>query len=372
MKRTILLMLLIAAVLPLAAAQTPTPEPRTISRVGQDEITDEAFLTRLRYERFMLGISARIQYSYFLTAGIAREEIPAQLDFVFANPGLENPLLILKEQEPGVTHAGEVLTQMEQELFLQQAASARHIIATRGEADAAIDSYYEEIGVPAGDIETLKSGIFSFSTITEDGLRDIFRSRVLREKLVESITTDPESPYFVAPEETWVEVRHLLIAFPAGETVRPGDANSYFERVEEIADEIQDGLPFEEAVRQYSEDAATKEIGGLLESQPTTVYVDGFREAVETQIIGEVGAPVRTILGYHLILVEAREQRPLEEADLAPRRERAFERWLETEMPRARVNRSERWESFVPTFEDYTPLLGSILPLPTPTPTASR
>jgi len=84
--------------------------------------------------------------------------------------------------------------------------------------------------------------------------------------------------------------------------------NTYRERAGEVRTEILGGLSFEEAAKRYSDDESTADKGGLLgRFAPGDLGDPNFEGAAFTLPIGEVSAPVRTNLGYHLIQVDDRD-----------------------------------------------------------------
>ncbi|MFL0253255.1 peptidylprolyl isomerase [Clostridium neuense] len=70
-----------------------------------------------------------------------------------------------------------------------------------------------------------------------------------------------------------------------------------------IKKEIEEGKTFEDAAKEYSS-CPSKERGGDLGAFSKGQMVPEFEEAAFSQEIGEVGAPVKTQFGYHLIKVE--------------------------------------------------------------------
>ncbi|HUV03822.1 MAG TPA: peptidylprolyl isomerase [Armatimonadota bacterium] len=77
------------------------------------------------------------------------------------------------------------------------------------------------------------------------------------------------------------------------------------EKIEKIAQEIKDGLPFAEAARKYSEDVATKGKGGDLNFFTRADMQLEFSKAAFELKPGEMSVPVKTFHGYHLIKLTA-------------------------------------------------------------------
>lgn len=72
-----------------------------------------------------------------------------------------------------------------------------------------------------------------------------------------------------------------------------------------IKEEIDGGKAFEDAAKEYSS-CPSKERGGDLGAFSKGQMVPEFEKAAFAQEIGEVGAPVKTQFGYHLIKVESK------------------------------------------------------------------
>jgi len=80
------------------------------------------------------------------------------------------------------------------------------------------------------------------------------------------------------------------------------------EKIEKIAQEIKDGLPFEEAAKKYSEDEPNKDKGGdlgFLTRGEMPPEVPELSKAVFELKPGEMSAPVKTVHGYYLLKLTA-------------------------------------------------------------------
>ncbi|RMD85502.1 MAG: hypothetical protein D6808_05090 [Candidatus Dadabacteria bacterium] len=127
------------------------------------------------------------------------------------------------------------------------------------------------------------------------------------EKEVEVLPEDIEMYYsehqsqFRTPEE--VKVRHIQFTF--GENDTPEQMASLKEKAEEIRKRALSGEPFEDLVRAYSDDYATRDIGGdlgwLRRGDPRKEIV----AAAFKQKGGGVGELVETDSGYEVIYVDA-------------------------------------------------------------------
>lgn len=100
--------------------------------------------------------------------------------------------------------------------------------------------------------------------------------------------------------------RHILIGSKEGPAP---DAKTLSEeelkaKVAKVQAALKGGKSFEDAAKEFSDDPGSKDKGGLYENITFGAFVPEFEAAVRTQKIGEVGEPVKSQFGYHLIRVE--------------------------------------------------------------------
>lgn len=104
-------------------------------------------------------------------------------------------------------------------------------------------------------------------------------------------------------------VSHILVVAGAADgTSTPTDAEyeAALETIQGLEADIEDGADFAAVARESSEDPGSASQGGDLGCAPQGAYVEGFDEAVWSQPVGEVGPPVKSVYGYHLVLVRSR------------------------------------------------------------------
>ncbi len=124
---------------------------------------------------------------------------------------------------------------------------------------------------------------------------------------------DSNKSEFQVPER--VKASHILIAIPAdaSESVK-GEKKA---TAEEILARIKKGEDFSELAKQYSDDAATKNRGGMIGFFSKGSKEPAFEEAVAKLKKDEVSSPVLTSKGYNIIKVletKAAETKSLEES----------------------------------------------------------
>ncbi len=75
-------------------------------------------------------------------------------------------------------------------------------------------------------------------------------------------------------------------------------------KAEDLLKKIKDGADFAEMAKEHSEDRASGTNGGDLGQFPKGTMVPEFESALENLKPGEVGGPVKTTFGYHLVKLE--------------------------------------------------------------------
>ncbi len=101
------------------------------------------------------------------------------------------------------------------------------------------------------------------------------------------------------------EVAHIFVAVrpEAGEE----DVARKTEKINNIYQKIQEGMSFEDAVTEYSEDKGSAQNQGKLSKFTSSRVVPQFVLTVDSLTVGAISAPVRTLYGWHIIKLISRE-----------------------------------------------------------------
>ena len=134
----------------------------------------------------------------------------------------------------------------------------------------------------------------------------------------ENPTEEEVRAYFVANNERYATpekftARHILVSLKAmngGKALTEEEAKA---RLDKIQEELKAGKKLEDLAKDFSDDPGSKDKGGLYTDIAYGRFAKEFEEAVRRQEIGQVGEPVKTAFGYHLIQVLDRH--PKEPAD---------------------------------------------------------
>jgi parvulin-like peptidyl-prolyl isomerase len=195
------------------------------------------------------------------------------------------------------------------------------------EAATATSTPYTLEGYQNDYEEMIKS--FGTYNVSERTIRSIYEIELLRKKLREDITKD------IPQTEEQVLARHILVDTEE-------EANAAYER-------LQNGEDFATVAKELSKDTGSAVRGGELDWQPRSFFVKEFADAAFSQEIGEIGKPVKTEFGYHIIQVVAREQLPLSASQYEQVKDTAFNDWLTAEKEAATIETFESWKEHVPT-----------------------
>ena len=169
---------------------------------------------------------------------------------------------------------------------------------------------------------------FGNYNVSERTVRAVYEADLLRKKLVDDIAKD------IPHTEEQVLARHILV-----ETEEEAKA---------AYDRLTDGEDFATVAQEVSKDTGSAANGGELGWQPRSFFVKEFSDAAFSQKIGEIGQPVKTDFGYHIIQVIAREELPLTSSQYDQKKETAFNDWLTAEKEKAEIETFEIWKERVP------------------------
>jgi peptidyl-prolyl cis-trans isomerase C/foldase protein PrsA len=109
------------------------------------------------------------------------------------------------------------------------------------------------------------------------------------------------------------------------------------------------GQDFAKVAKDFSTDTGSASTGGVYDWAPASNYVPEFKEAVLTQKIGEIGKPVKTQYGYHVIQVIGRQELPLSDSQFEQTVQTAFNDWLTKARDAATKTINDVWKTRVPT-----------------------
>lgn len=233
--------------------------------------------------------------------------------------------IYLADFEHELARAGEaatrqqVLDAMIEMLLLEQAEASAGLAISDAELDAAVQADIEA----AGGREVFEAWLAA-NAMTEQDYRAGVRANLLSERVQAQFLQELPS---VAEH---VHARHILVA-----THR---------EAEDILAQLQGGADFATLAQEHSLDVSTRDRGGDLDFFPRGVLLTPeLEEAAFDLEPGQISGVIQSeLLGYHVIQVLEREERPLDESALevikANQRETAH-RWREQLWSQATIER---------------------------------
>ncbi|MGD8406568.1 MAG: peptidylprolyl isomerase [Anaerolineales bacterium] len=165
--------------------------------------------------------------------------------------------------------------------------------------------------------------------LTESQYRRLFETGLLRQKLIEEVTTD------LPKEEEQVWARHILV--PDIETAN------------EVIQRLNNGEDFGELARELSEDSGSAANGGDLGWFGKGQMVPEFEQAAFNLEVGEISEPIESQFGFHIIQTLGKTTVPLSADALDQARQTEFENYIDQLREEADITIYDYWVDRVPT-----------------------
>jgi foldase protein PrsA len=324
---------LIAAVLGYGAYQELVAKPAApVATVNGVPIQRQAYQKRVLLER--LNIDATIENWQAQRSLYDSEEDEWMISYI------DQQISYYYSERQLLDGEGPVDDLMREEL-IRQAAAEQGIEVSSDEIDRSIEEYfgyYRDLPTPSPSPTTTITSTSEVTAteqstpmsitefeelyaetltnmeertgLTEADYREIVRTQLLTEKMQEFVGDQ------VPTSELQIRARHILV-----ETEQ--EANAVLERLEQ-------GEDFATVAMEVSQDTASGEEGGDLGWFPLGVMETAFEDAAFSLVVGELSGVVESSYGFHIILVEERdEDRELDADMLEQRKLEAFQVWLQ-------------------------------------------
>lgn len=127
-----------------------------------------------------------------------------------------------------------------------------------------------------------------------------------REQLIEPYLQNPTATEFLIKEaynRTLEEVNASHILIKVSPDGSPKDTVLAYQKITKIRNSILNGLDFNQAAKQFSDDPSAKDNGGNLGYFSAFGMVYAFENAAYQTKVGDVSMPFRTNFGYHILKV---------------------------------------------------------------------
>lgn len=248
---------------------------------------------------------------------IDEDEFRRQLDYLAADPRFAAEIPAGQQATEKKNLARQLLTFLIHQEVIDDYAEDRGISVTANELQARMDELIAGQGEEAFRAQLAESG----ATLAD--ARSFITKQVLREKVAEAVVAE-EVPEETLSEEyesraaefSQVHVAHILV---------PDE-----EQAQDILGRATPGN-FGRLARQVSQDPGSAAQGGDLGTRGASDFVEPFRQATLDIPVGEIGGPVETQFGFHIVYVIERTAQPFNEVREQLLREvgqESFTKWL--------------------------------------------
>lgn len=153
--------------------------------------------------------------------------------------------------------------------------------------------------------------------VNEATYRQIIRTLVLRNKVRDALAEETPKTAEQA------HARHILV-----ETE---------EEARQVIDRLEAGADFAGLAAELSKDTGSAATGGDLGFVPRDRFIESVDEAVFSQPVGEIGEPVQSEFGWHVIEVLERGDQELSAYDYQQSQQQALGSWLDKNRPNATI-----------------------------------
>ncbi len=171
-------------------------------------------------------------------------------------------------------------------------------------------------------------------------IRQIYYLTALTDKVKQAVAALPSA------EQDQVKARHILINVPQG----TADDSAFKQKANDIMTALQKGESFANLARADSEDTGSAVKGGELGWASHGAYVKEFEDAVwnKDNKVGAVLGPIKTQYGYHIIQIEGRETRTIDESQRTQMQTTQFNDWLTKQQTDKKAQKYDYWTDRTP------------------------
>jgi len=295
---------------------TETYEKRVLhQRMGIDRATQELLIQRAQFDpeeeqdQFLLQIIDQ-QLSQL---SLQRTQVDSE---GFVDELIQEELIRQAAEEQGVAVSSEEIDRRIEEYFGYEGEQPTPVPSPPTEAitgTAEMTPTVAPTPMTSERFDELYSeyltGLQETIGMSEAEYREMVKAELLREKMEAPITEQ------VPTTELQIRARHILVDSRA--------------EAEVVLKNLEEGEDFATLAEELSKDPGSAELGGDLGWFARGQMVPEFEEVAFSLEPGEFSAVVETQFGFHIILVEERdEERELDAAMLNQRMTEAFQTWL--------------------------------------------
>jgi parvulin-like peptidyl-prolyl isomerase len=220
----------------------------------------------------------------------------------------------------GTAFASQVLSVLIVDELISQEVDARGLVPTGEQQEAAEQQFQDGYGQFAAVLPE----DYRARQVDAIANRIALSEALAAERPASEITDADVEQYYddnidrIMEQGDFACTSHILVGFtePPSSSVEPTPEqdDAALAEAEAALERLEAGEDFESVAAEVSDDTQSAQAGGDLGCSPQAgQFVAEFEDAVFSQPVGEVGEPVRTDFGYHVILVRSRGTLPLDE-----------------------------------------------------------
>ena len=200
---------------------------------------------------------------------------------------------------------------MIEQLVIIKMAEIDSVVVLEKDVDRALERQVQNIISQAGSEEAAEQVLGRKISEFKRSYKDDMEGKLIAEKYTGELTRSIEitrlevEDFFKTYKDSIpsfpkrYKVRHILIQItPSEESMKETELKAL-----NILEEIDKGLSFEEAAKEYSEDPGSKDNGGYLGFVPRGTFVKEFEKVAFTLAINTISKPIKTQFGFHIIEV---------------------------------------------------------------------
>jgi len=219
-----------------------------------------------------------------------------------------NPTISPKKYNELLLKASE---SMIEQLVIIKMAEVDSVTVLEKDVEKALERQIDNIISQSGGKEAAEQVLGKKISDFKRSYKDDMEGKLVAEKYTNQLTMDiqitrPEVESFfkiykdsIPSFPTEHKVRHILFE------IKP--SNESIEKTKNITlsilDKIKDGMSFEDAAKEYSEDTGSKDNGGYLGVVSRGTFVKEFEKAAFTLELNKISEPIQTSFGFHIIEV---------------------------------------------------------------------
>ncbi|WP_082927428.1 peptidylprolyl isomerase [Paenibacillus oryzisoli] len=195
-----------------------------------------------------------------------------------------------------------------------------------GKQEGGMDKQLKDNGIELKDIESLMK--LSFYTMGS-----------MESKITDQAVQDAYKEQAAAHAFDIATVSHILISLKDSATQADlRTKEDALKRAKEVKAKLDAGGDFAALAKEYSDDPGSKDVGGTYKDANINEWVTEFKDAASTLPLNKISDPVESSFGYHVMKVESRSTKQLDDtlktqikSQLA---EKSLSEFAETEYPK--------------------------------------